>query len=123
MQIGLDEPGENRYGESRDETREHAPAEVLDGSPAKVADNILFSLRSRAVVIISTRGQNTSRTPRDHGGGCSEGEADMPMPTDVWTLLSYRLDMDGPFAALAALVVAAGIIVFIVVALERDQLS
>jgi len=47
----------------------------------------------------------------------------MPMPTDVWTLLSYRLDMDGPFAALAALVVAAGIIVFIVVALERDQLS
>ena len=47
----------------------------------------------------------------------------MPMPTDTWTLLSYSLALHGPFAALAGLVVAAGIIVFIVVALERDRLS
>ena len=47
----------------------------------------------------------------------------MPMPTETWTLVSYNLALHGPFAALAALVVAAGIIVFIVVALERDQLS
>lgn len=47
----------------------------------------------------------------------------MPMPTDTWTLLSYHLAMGGPIAGLAALVVVAGIIVFVVVALERDRLS